>query len=61
MKLLKVKAYGSVKYALALMDSLFTDEVMARSCYTSTKKSTKPALPPKKVQLLEGAIYVHVH
>ena len=42
------------KYALALMEALFTDEELAQSCYSSTSRSTKTPLPKDKIELLEG-------
>ena len=37
------------KYALQLMDVLFTDHEMGSSCFISSKFSTKPGLDPKRV------------
>ena len=42
------------KYALQLMDVLFTDQEMGSSCFISSKYSTKPGLDPKRVALLHG-------
>ena len=49
-----IKASDPEKYALALMDALFSDEEMSLSCYCETKRSTKPPLPPQRITLLEG-------
>ena len=51
--LLSIRAVEPDKYALSLMDVLFTEAEMASCCYDN-KKSSKPGLPPTKVQLLEG-------
>ena len=42
------------KYALQLMDVLFTEKEIASSCYAEAKKTTKPGLDPEKITLLEG-------
>ena len=42
------------KYALALMNALFSDEELAISCYSTSKRSKKPPLSDDKVSLLEG-------
>ena len=52
--LLAIKAAEADKYALALMEALFTDEELAQSCYSSTSRSTKTPLPKDKIELLEG-------
>ena len=52
--LLKIRAVEPMKYALHLMDVLFTEEEMAESCYTSSSRSTKPGLDQNKIALLEG-------
>ena len=49
--LLGIRASSADKYALALMDALFTDEEMAKSCYMLTKRSKKPPLPTEKITL----------
>ena len=54
MNLLSIKSAEPDKYALILMEALFTDEEMARSCHSQTKKSTKPPLPEEKVKLMDG-------
>ena len=55
--LLALRAVDEEKYALQLMDALFTDEEMSSSCYVSSQKSKKPGLDPVKVGLLEGKKY----
>lgn len=54
MDLLAIKAVDPDKYALALMEALFTDQEMAASCYSQTKRSTKPPLDEERIALLEG-------
>ena len=44
-----------MKYAIALMSELFTEQEMGRSCYVGTK-TKKPCLPLKKRELLEGSL-----
>ena len=44
--LLAVRAVDEEKYALQLMDALFTEEEMATSCYVVSQKSKKPGLDP---------------
>ena len=52
MSLLKIKADDPDKYALALLEALFLDEEMAKSCYRTSKRSTKPGLSINKIELL---------
>ena len=52
--LLHVHGKDCFKYALSLMDILFTKEEMASSCFYATGRSKKEALPQEKVQLVEG-------
>ena len=54
--LLSIKAVGAPKYALNLLNALFTDEELGSSCYKKKprSKSEKPPLSPKRVALLEG-------
>ncbi len=54
MNLLALRAVDEEKYALHLMDVLFTEEEMAQSCYISSQRSKKKGLDPKRVELLEG-------
>ena len=51
--LLTLRVQDPDKYALVLMDALFTDNQMATSCLTATKRS-KNALPADRVELLES-------
>ena len=53
MDLLSIKAADPGKYALNLMNALFTDEEMGSSCYKKGlgSKSEKPQLSPKRVKL----------
>ena len=43
--LVGLMAVNPEKYALALMEALFTDEEIASSCYCVTKRSKKTPLP----------------
>lgn len=52
--LLNVRGSSADKYALNLMDVLFTEDELATRCYEVSKRTTKPGLDPKRVQLLEG-------
>ncbi len=45
------------KYALALLDALFSEEELASSCYATTKRSRKKPLPSERVALLEGIFF----
>ena len=54
--LLTLRAPDPEKYALVLMDALFTDNEMATSCLTATKRSKKNALPADRVELLESKL-----
>ena len=54
MNLLSVRAIDPPKYALALMDILFTDEQMRQSVYKTSRHSPKPGLDCEKISLLEG-------
>uniref|UniRef100_A0A1X7TD73 Uncharacterized protein n=1 Tax=Amphimedon queenslandica TaxID=400682 RepID=A0A1X7TD73_AMPQE len=51
--LLQIRATNPSKYALQLMDIIFTDEEMSSSVYEASKRSTKPGLNITKVQYLE--------
>ena len=54
MNLLSIR---SAKYALALMDALFSDEEM---CFTCTSRSHKTPLPMDQVKLIEGMFNVYI-
>uniref|UniRef100_A0A1X7V5T3 BEN domain-containing protein n=1 Tax=Amphimedon queenslandica TaxID=400682 RepID=A0A1X7V5T3_AMPQE len=54
--LLHVHGKDCYKYALALMDVVFTKEKMASSCFYATSRSKKTPLPQKKVRLIEECI-----
>lgn len=56
MDLLTLRAPNPEKYALVLMDALFTDEEMGSSCYAATKRSKKDALDAEKINLLESKL-----
>ena len=51
-----IRASDAGKYALQLMDIIFTDEEMASSIYEESSKSKKPGLDRKRVAFLEGKI-----
>ena len=53
-KLLHIRALNPIKYCLALMDALFTDDEMATHCFSSGSSSTKNPLPQEKVDLIKG-------
>ena len=53
--LLEVRGSDPIKYAIALMGELFTQEEMGRSCYAGTRNK-RPCLPLNKRELLEGAL-----
>ena len=53
--LLATKASEADKYALALMEALFTDEELAQSCYSSKSRSTKTPLPKDKLEIFYEA------
>ncbi|KAL5516313.1 hypothetical protein EMCRGX_G001604 [Ephydatia muelleri] len=55
--LLSIKAVDPAKYALNLMNALFTDEEMGSSCFKKRlgSKTEKPQLSPKRVGLLEAS------
>ena len=54
MRLLGIRAQDPPKYALALMDAIFTDEEMGTCCFSAGKRSTKQPLPEEKIRLIEG-------
>ena len=51
---MNIRAPDPGKYALNLMDVLFTDEEMRGSCFVATARTKKPALDITRVALLEG-------
>ena len=57
MNLLSIR---SAKYALALMDALFSDEEMGCKCFTCTSRSHKTPLPMDQVKLIEGMFNVYI-
>ena len=52
-----IQAKDPVKYALSLMDNLFTEEEMGQHCFEENKRTTKPGLDKERVKLLEGGTY----
>ncbi|KAL5502084.1 hypothetical protein EMCRGX_G008802 [Ephydatia muelleri] len=61
-ELLKIDSTDIVKYGLALLDALFTDEEQATHCYkvsgksNSSSVSAKPPMSPGRVKTLEECI-----
>ena len=49
-----VEALATSKFLHVLLEALFTDEELGKSCYAKTSRSTKPPLPAEKITLLEG-------
>ncbi len=58
--LLSLRAVDPAKYALQLMEVLFTEDEMATSCYIASHRTKKPGLNKQKVLLLEGTNLVVV-
>eukprot|EP00731_Ephydatia_muelleri_P021408 Em0013g1135a len=59
--LLKVRGTNVVKYALGLLDALYTEEELKQSSFVPVGKSTtsvKPPLSPERMKLFEG-IEIH--
>eukprot|EP00731_Ephydatia_muelleri_P006579 Em0003g827a len=57
--LLKVRGTNVVKYALGLLDALYTEEELKQSSFVPVGKSTtsvKPPLSPERMKLFEGKI-----
>ena len=59
--LLAIRAMNPSKYALSLMDAIFSDDEMCVSCFSCGKRGTKPELPQEKVKLIEGIIIIIIH
>ena len=62
MDLIKISGVNIVKYALALMDALFTDDELKTCSFIPVGKLTsslKPPLSPRRMKLLEGINSVH--
>uniref|UniRef100_A0A1X7TWP0 Uncharacterized protein n=1 Tax=Amphimedon queenslandica TaxID=400682 RepID=A0A1X7TWP0_AMPQE len=51
--LLETAAPDPAKYALALMDAIFSNAEMANCCSKASKRTTRPGLDSEKVKLLE--------
>ncbi len=56
MNLMSIRAIITGKYALSLMDALFSDEEMGAKCFSGTSRSNKEALHKEKVKLIEGLL-----
>ena len=54
--LLSIRAMDVPKYALALMDAIFSDDEMGSCCFLPGKRSSKPQLLQEKIELLEGIL-----
>eukprot|EP00731_Ephydatia_muelleri_P011258 Em0006g152a len=60
--LLQIRSQNPGKYALALLDALFSNEEQSTCCYKASTKtnsssaSQKPPLSPNRVKLLEDCI-----
>lgn len=57
--LLTVLGDNPFKYALSLMNELFSEEEMGTSWYSASYWSTKPNLPHDRRELLEGIFSDH--
>ena len=53
---MSIRAINPGKYALSLMDALFSNEEMRAKCFSGTSRSNKEALPKEKVKLIEGLL-----
>ena len=53
---MKLRGHNPGKYAIALMDELFTAEEMASSNYMSSTRCSKPSLDEHRRHLIEGMI-----
>ena len=51
-----MRAVNEEKYALQLMDALFSEQEMASSCYGASQRTKKTALDPSRIALLEGEV-----
>ena len=61
MDLLKVREINVVKYALGLLDALYTEDELKQSSFVPVGKSTtsvKPPLSPERMKLFEGMRYI---
>ncbi len=52
--LLAIRAMNPIKYSLALMDALFSDQEMGSNCFSRGRRGTKQELPQEKVKLIQG-------
>ena len=52
--MLTIRAVNPAKYALQLMDVLFSDKEMSSPCYSGSSRTDKPGLDPAKILILEG-------
>lgn len=55
--LLKIEAKDSYAYGRNLLDVLFTKSEQKNGILLQSKKSSKPALDPERVQLLFGMFF----
>ncbi len=56
MDLLAIRAMNPIKYSLALMDALFSDQEMGSNCFSRGRRGTKQELPQEKVKLIQGKV-----
>ena len=49
-----IRSINPVKYALALMDALFSDEEMNGSCFFLSARGKNPQLPEEKLKQIKG-------
>ncbi len=57
--LLSLRAFSHEKYALVMMEALFSDKEISGSCFMSSIRGwTKPSLPEAKTSLIKGILLV---
>ncbi len=56
MQLLTIRALNPAKYALALMDAIFSDEEMSPYCFACGPRGSKQQLPQEKINLIAGIV-----
>ena len=49
------------QYALNVMQAIFTVEEMGTHCFRENSRTTKPGLDVKRVELIEGTIFIYKH
>ncbi len=58
MQLLTIRALNPAKYALALMDAIFSDEEMSSHCFACSPRGSKQQLPQEKINLITGILLI---